>query len=409
MLNNYLRKFAIENNGPTITNGYLQFNAQMQDAGKNLPYVFIFPDIGASTIYATWNQQNSNNYLKQLDAYGNYETTDKWKCREVQNNFTKIWYPFEKSGDALACWSDIAKTVIDTDKLSNNPKSVVTKTDEKITGFCNPVEAGKEPYDVLVRALYTLGYREDSNQFVVNYDFRRILKDIYRVLNYVNTKASNRPVIFISHGLGSLIANYCIQNNPGLNLKAYVTFGPTIGGIPKALKTLVSGETSLPQGKVIRSTSKAYDGLYLMLPISDLYSTDLFMVSSKSYNKDSVVPFVSSVFGDNIPDMEKISQFIRTASKAPPMGVKTFILGGTGFATESNYIYNYNDYDNPKIVSRFNGDGTVPIDLVQELFNKWSLNNFNIKFKFYNADHVTLLMKYEPIKDFIDFMLEIIG
>ena len=444
MLNNYLKQHNVNMNGPTVTNNFknytqvnnFQFDQYLGSTptslGPKKTSIFIFPDIGASSIYGIWNKSNDS-YIKQLDAYGNFEYSEKWKCKTTQQDWTKLWFPFDKTGHALSCWSQLVKMDIDkTTGLPVNSQGVITKLNDNLNDIGNPLEVAKEPYDVLLRTLSSLGYVHNSNLFIINYDFRKITSDIYRVLNSVSSRLSDNrePVIFITHGLGTLIANYCIQNG-SFNVNRMICLAPTIGGVPKALRVLVSGDTVLNSNydqkslsRTLRMTTMNYDGLYMMLPISDRYNNKLFQISKKVYGKESVPAFISAVFGSGLSgpttetggpagggggsdpeiiNLEKISEFIRKTSMDPKVPV--FILAGTGVPTESDYIYEMNSFDDPKISKGYSGDGTVPVDIVTDLYNKWSSTNPNVLLKLYtNADHIKLLMLYEPMKDLIEYL-----
>jgi hypothetical protein len=65
--------------------------------GKRRNPVIIVPDLGTSKIFAQWDRPNTLD-VKRLDAYGNFEISSRWRCREVQDKWVPLWFPDETTG-----------------------------------------------------------------------------------------------------------------------------------------------------------------------------------------------------------------------------------------------------------------------------------------------------------------------
>lgn len=406
LLSNLLRKLKMEIQYPTISNGQqfgTQYNSQMnpQNMGKNLSPIIIIPTIGASKIYAKWNK-NGTKYVKKLDAYGNFEEAQKWKCKDLQETWTQIWPPSTQiDGLAEYCWVQNATV--------NEPGVTTTINNPGILDF------GTNAYDNLIKSLVSTGYVVGSTLFGFNYDFRTL--DINNIATSLTAlieklaRGSNKRVILVGHGLGSMIVNNVLVNrNPMWKdsfVNCFVSISGSFGGAPKALRTLISGEyrPDPNEGKLIRNASANYAGLYWMLPNPTVYGTVYPLILNKSMNVGdipNIIKQVSPVILNNESMYETFMQVNNSASlsgalKSP--GVKTFVLVGTNIPTE--IAYSYVEYtDNPYQTVIQSGDGSIP-DASLRVPYKWADTTVKI---YDSAEHVKIMSMYEPVKDFLNIV-----
>ncbi len=404
--NQYPAYIASKPFGPIDTSNTYRGITQVNAGAKRVP-IIIVPSIGASKIYAKWSK-NGSDYVKKLDAYGNFETSDRWKCKDIQDTWTNLWFPKGTNGLVEYCWSVNAKIDTSNGYLSNGQGVDTTINEIGQLDFM-------PGYDTLIKSFVDIGYVPGSTLYGLNYDFRKITTDV-QVFNssLQNLITSlNGPCIIIGHGLGACVANQFLANmNQGFKdskIKAFVSIAGTFGGVPKALKTLMSGDyiANKQESKLIRNTTLNYDGLHLMLPNPTVYK-DFQIVSHNSYHyKTTDIPLLAKKVGSTVP-YEIIANFNNNTLRAP--GVLSYVMAGTGLYTESNYIYS-NLLDDPLTTFKnFSGDGTVP-EFASKYPLEWAKKQKNpvIYRSYENAEHLTILSMYEPVSDLLKVVSDLNG
>lgn len=430
-----LRRNRVFNNQPTLTNGnaipnFIRTNpnqvrnpqakgldnglTQISTGPSRVP-IIIIPDIGASLIMGMWNRNNTE-YVKQLDAYGNFESGSMWKCKDIQNTWTKLWFPDKKDGLSEYCWSSVARMDVDKQGIPINASGVqsmvpdISSSDSGLN-FVDSSGTGKSPYSMLIKSLMSIGYEPGSTLFGAHYDFRNVIHDIQRlismIVNLINIKQSK--AIIIGHGFGAVIASNILQQINQVwvrdNIKAFIPICGTWGGVPKALRVYLSGDKmqSREEAKLVRDTSFNYDGLVMMLPSPLMYdSTTILKLDTTTLSSNKVPDIIKSV-GSSI-NYDAIAEFNRVSLLEPPVSV--FMMGGTGLQTESSFKYPMGSFDDPLYVySEYIGDGTVPEITLRKIRSKWSQKSNTMLKLYQNAEHIQILSTYEPIKDLLDFIV----
>jgi hypothetical protein len=418
-LADYLRRLKMERNEPTLYNGLQKpaytlsrpypndisksfYGYTQISAGRDMTPVIIIPTIGASKIYAKWSKQNGLS-VKKLDSYGNFETTDKWNCKDTQNEWTKIWSPQQNvQGLVEYCWSENAKITVTQNGYLDNTAGTST-----IVNDIGQLDFESSYYDTLIKALYAIGYVEGSTLFGANYDHRKVSSDSNYFVNSLKSLIDSlgTSVILLGHGFGACVANNFLnsvnQQWRQNKIKTFISVSGTYTGCPKALRVLMSGE-SLPnsqESKIIRDTTLNYDSLYLMTPNSMLYANTTLVVKNKNNITGSNIPYISQRIGSvsySVPYVETYKKKMLADS-----GIPTFSLVGTGINTESSYVYS--DFlDNPiQISKKYNGDGTVPDFSLLYPLNYWSKVSSRV---YNNAEHTQILSMFEPIRDILEIV-----
>lgn len=417
----FVKKESFENNGlnvdfkgsyPLFINFYpihldndpnLKYILQKLKIGSymnrsNLCPVFIAPTIGASEIYAKWSLgSNSTHFLKTLDSTKNFNSTDKWSCKDVQDTYTKIWFPFN-SIDGLSeyCWSFNTKVVFNNNKFTN-VEGVETITDN--IGSLNFYNG----YSSLINGLIYLGYLKGTNLFGLPYDFRlmdvNIITEIWASSIENTVRYNNKRAILIGHGLGCLLINYLLNKKGHAWSYAYIeTFisisGP-YAGCPKALKVLINGDNIMDKNHTIYNTIKTFSGLYWMMP-TPTYNESIVYKNSVGYD---VITFLnySGLINQYNSTMSLLSKL-----NAPQ--VPTYIIYGHNVKTESCY---YLDSASDIIQSEYvDGDGTVTLESLT--VPKYWHQNEPIYVKGYDsAEHTLILSMSEPIADILKVIYDL--
>jgi lecithin-cholesterol acyltransferase len=427
----------------------LRYQNLMARGNQSSP-IFLVPEIGSSKIYARWNRTGTQ-AVRKLDAYGNFETKEKWSCKEVQDTWTSIWFPESQTGLPLYCWKDNASIKFDNEDKNIGPLAInasgVSTSTESI-GSISFEPSGSDTglglggnYGSLIKSFQSLGYVLGTSLFGVPYDFRKIcssdeMENFMR--SFINTiersvSYNNKKAVLIGHGLGAVLINYVLtfvnQDWKDLYIAGFISVGGSFGGCPKALRVLLSGEISQDKTEqnIIRDTTMNFTGLQWMLPIKEVYGDKPLIFYKESSYTAKDIPELLKIAGTMVgsPDAANIYENIVSdvairSIKAPH--VNTYILGGINVKTESNYnfkdslinepIKNYPyyrvntpNYTNADFPSDFNGDGTIP-KFVLEFPLSWSkIQKHPVNFKFYdNATHDNILLKYESVKDILDLV-----
>lgn len=429
----------LSKNIPTKANG-LQFGIFEEDGQKNigskLAPIILIPGLGSSKIFARWNKQNTKS-VKVDDAYGNFDTSEKWSCKQTQVDWTSIWFPKDTDPLAMACWVNNVKVNYDNGTINNNEGLSTIVPDMGAMIFESP------EMTTLINGLVALGYVPGSSLFGASYDFRKICSDISLfqasfVSLVENTVILNgSKAIIISHDLGSTVINYVLASLDKAWKDKYIQcsimFSPVIGGLPKSLRTILSGDnipTENKQNSYIRDASMNFAGLQLMLPAPEVFGQrPLLKYRQVDYTASDISQLLNICSSTlNIKDTatiyDKLVRPFQIKSLEAPH-VPVYVLAGINLDTESNYLYNDTLIDRPNkntpyyksnlpyeteytFPSMYNGDGSVP-KFILEYPKTWSDKQTEpVFFKFYErAEHVKILSMSEPVTDVLEIVKEI--
>jgi hypothetical protein len=394
----------------------------------NLPPVVLVPGLGASKIYARWNKNgiDTNGTAKFLDGAGVFETSSEWNCRTLQSDFIPLWEPNDYEGAAKYCWANNLHVNYDsqTGEVVNAP-GVTTYVGQ---GW----DLATNCYHDFIKSFEAAGYQKDANLYCAQYDFRRICGSILReylmeLQALIETAASKNGgrVVLIGHDLGSQIANYFLVQMPkewkDAYIKEFVIVSGTFGGVPKALRTLLSGTGE----QLERETYRHFCGLLWMLPCPMIYG-DLPLVRFRNidYTAKNIEQLLRLArYNDTYELYSKHIHSLQVKSMQAP-GVPVSIYSGNEVPTESNYVYGASLTDSPEMEepvqdnelgerrgeiypSNFNGDGTSP-KFVLEHPVQWSrYQREPVRYFFYNwVSHEKVLSRKDSVMDILGGILE---
>lgn len=452
-LNSVIRKLRYTNNYPTLFNGFQQGiltsgQGQLNIGKKKCPIVII-PDIGASKIFAIWSKK-TDQFVNKLDSSGRFETAQPWKCRDLQETWTKLWFPTDNSDLSQFCWKENIKMVYDGKGGVENVEGVQT-----MTSGMGKLDFETNIYDTLINGLQSLGYVNDSTLFGASYDFRKIFNvDDFAEYSVSLTNLIERSVgmnggrkaILIGHGLGSVVANLVLVN---LNkqwkdqyIECFMSINGSFGGNPKALRVFMSGENlpSREESKIIRNASINFTGLQMLLPRVEIYGNLPLVYHQEivytAQNIRVLLEKVGKMLGTDGKDCVNVynnvvNSMAMKSLEAP--GVVVYAFMGDNLDTESSYNYgsslidnptkiipyydvnkpnysNFNGYNNvsgDKKMSSFSGDGTNPKFAMSYILGWTKFQNEPVHYKFYDkGEHVKILMMENPMKDLLNIVKE---
>ncbi len=396
------------------------------------PIIFV-PGLGTTDIIAKWNKSNSKN-IKSVKG-SEFQESEKWSCRQIQNNWTDLWFPEADLNKKVSqyCWEDNIR-------VEYNPKNNTVVNSEGVTtvvkDFGSTTFQPNSYLNTWLSAVKVMGYREGDNLFGAAYDFRKICS-VDELEQYVNSlkqliersvRLNGKPVILVGHSLGSNLANFFLVNQSkewkDTYINSFASFSGAFGGCPKALRTVLSGVdvTNKMEKELLRNVTRNFTGLQWMLPVPGLYNDiPLVHLNNISYPANRIPELLSMVSKEASDIYTNVVLPIQMASlRAPEVPVYTF--SGTNLMTESSYKYTNSLTDNPAknhpyyqmnqafannydYPEEFNGDGTVPHFALQYPLSWTSQQREPIVYRFYNrAEHKDILNIEQPVKDFISII-----
>jgi len=373
-----------------------------------------------------------------LDAYGNFNTTEKWSCREVQPNFVPIWFPNETTGLNQTCWSDNTSVHLGQDSAGNglirNAEGLTSTTTE---GPTQNYETSA--YDVLLKAFNAMGYVYGSSLFCTSYDFRlicspdKLAEFSLFMTNLIenSVRANGRRAVLVCHGLGCVLMNFLLANAPqewkDTFIESFVMFSASFGGCPKALRVLLSGEAlpSKNEQRIIRDTTTNFTGLQWMLPRPEIYgSQNLVQYRQANYTAYDIPKLLETGLGPETAEIFKsVVTPINTKSLEAP-GVRVYVLAGINVQTESSYVYsdlnsdpvkNYPFYKSDQanqqqatFPDNYSGDGTMPRAALEYPLKWAAVQKEPVHFRFYDGyEHTLILSKSESVKDLLEVIKQL--
>ena len=404
--------------------------------GPSLNPVILVPGLGISKIEGIWNKDSGGD-VKSLDLYKNFETSEKWSCRTVQQNWSTLWFPYnpldqipETANLSNYCWAE--NVVVGYDK------KIITDADGVYTRVPNfgSVDFTDSSYmNAMIKALEAIGYVQGSTLFAAGYDFRKIassdILDLYckefqgLVENMVHHNQGQKAFL-VGHSLGSCLTNYFLATRPkkwkDTYVKAFVTISGGFGGCPKALRTLLSGTdvTNKNEQNLLRLVTKNYTGMQWLLPSPKIYG-DMPLVTYKQMKftaKDIPNLLKSAGYVDSAEIYTNVVLPVQNKSMEPP-NVTTYVFAGDNVQTESSYLYrntltedpiknypSYNTnlpYNNQFDYARnFNGDGTMPKFALQYPLHWSNSQKEPVYYRFYpQMEHKNILDLKDPIRDLL--------
>jgi hypothetical protein len=415
-----IQKLKLNNSSP-IWNGIYKPGSSSRNLenSKKLPVIILVPGLGASPLYARWNK-SSGSSVQTVDGSGNFQSSDAWSCKQVQDAWVQIWPP-DIDGLESYCWADNTKVITRENKIVNS-SGVNTATQE----FGSVEFANDEYMATMIEVLEAVGYQQGNNLFAACYDFRKIGDPIeidawclsLTKLIEQHTYLQENPAIIIGHDLGAVISNYFLVNAmqewKDRFIDKFISISGTFGGCPKALRAVLSGVSTPGNTHNFNSVIKTSSGLSLMLPNPKIYGDNQMIQFNQLTYSSRDIPKLIETVSEEAAKIMKISEKVRDISMKAP-GVEVHILAGSDLDTESSYKYNMSLVNEPEknapfyqlelpfnqkfnYPDRFTGDGTMP-KFALEYPIWWSKSQQQpVYFQFFTgAEHTKILSTFEPI------------
>jgi hypothetical protein len=354
----FIQRLKLNNSLP-IWNGVYTKGSGSRDLfeSKKLPPIIIVPGLGASPLFARWNKTTGGT-VQTVDATGNFQQSDAWSCKQVQDSWVQIWPP-NSDGLNSYCWADNTKVIAKDGKIVN--ASGVNTT---IQEFGSLEFANDDYMTTLIDSLESVGYQQGINLFGASYDFRKIGDPIeidawclsLTKLIEQNCSIQENSAIIIGHDLGSVIANYflvgAMQDWKNRFINKFISVSGTFGGCPKALRAVLSGVATPGNSSNFNNAIRNCSGLSLMLPNPKIYGDSPLIEFNKiTYTSNDIPKLINSVSND-AAEILKISEKVRNKSMNAP-GVEVHILAGTDLDTESSYKYSMSLVNEPEKMHHF--------------------------------------------------------
>ncbi len=413
-----IQKLKLNNSIP-MPNGIFKKGSGSRNLlmSKKLPPIIIVPGLGASPLYARWNKPSSGN-VQTIDSSDNFQESDAWSCKQVQDSWVQIWPPTTE-GLSSYCWVDNIKVVAKQNKIVNSD-GVSTAVQE----FGSLEFANEDYMTCLIEALEAVGYQKGVNLFAACYDFRKIgdpteidswCMSLTKLIEQ-NCAMQENPAIIIGHDLGAVIANYFLVNAlpewKNKFISKFISISGTFGGCPKALRTILSGNSGTTNN--FNEATKTSSGLSLILPNFKIYGNNpLIHFNNITYSSKDIPKLVETV-SEEASKILKISEKVRDISMNAP-GVEVHILAGSDVDTESSYKYTMSLVNEPEkdipfyqlelpfsqkfnYPDQFQGDGTMP-NFALEYPISWSKSQSQpVYFRFFTGmEHTKILSSFESV------------
>ncbi len=244
-------------------------------------------------------------------------------------------------------------------------------------------------FNGLISQFSSLGYMEDTDLFVVPYDWRldirtssNILKD---KIDSVKNQTGSSKVDIVAHSMGGLLTKQYIINNDSSSINKIVFVGTPHLGAPKATKTLLLGDSLLAVPGLSAERIK-YIGQN-MLSIYELLPSRNYIEQNGRYYFDEEQQILF--------DYDQTKQFLTDSGLSPILlqsadnfhsstmddfnvsGIDAYNINGCNIPTITTIVKRGTDEYS---VSMMAGDGTVPLGSSRAI----DLNNSR---QFYFNDH----------------------
>lgn len=314
------------------------------------------------------------------------------------NNNMKNIILFPGQGDYILTQNNSQVWPINIQNIDNN---------ESATVYAN----NKGHFNTVTTLLENLNYKEGDKLNTITYDFRNInFQEIIKQFK----QFINGDTVIIAYDFGAVIANICINilqkmkdNINHSKISKLLLICPTIGGVPMTLRDYFSGNNV-----VNPSIIQNYHSVLLSMPNKQLYDDlPIAIYNSISYNAKDI--HVLMDYENKPSKLFKELQYYQHLS-IENSHINTIIITNDQYNTPVSYNFRnnlkqspekYNGVNNNQIPLtdihnngkveglQANGDGVVPISVINKLYEKWGANCKIELIK--DKDHFTILKSYE--------------
>jgi hypothetical protein len=415
----------------------------------------------------------------------NIET--KWEefpnCNILQRSTGLLWAsnnPFPGS----TCFMDLMKTEYDKDNntLKTNKNIKINVKKEKI-GDVNSTSCLNDSFPnclgskgvygkYLFKSLTETGYKHGIDLYSAGYDFRLVpfgnaldyntyseennhVGKYFLELMHIIEKAYNykkKKVVLIGHSTGCKLICLFINmfrkfSEEGLieknwvdkHIKNTIMISPAFDGSPKALKSILSGDSfGLPVGKnqYKKKSIRYFASLIFNIPLlKQSYDKGIFVkVNDRKYEvgynneigtESEMIKFLNNIaiYDKDFEDVVKMyeNMLIAKILSFEDIKLKTYIIAGDNCNTPNHFAYDNIEFSNdPNHVNKVKGDGTIPLNTIELILNNFSfmINGDEYKInkwknveckKFISKNDKNLHTKLLKKKELHDYIINIVS
>ncbi|KAJ7966504.1 lecithin-cholesterol acyltransferase-like 1 [Quillaja saponaria] len=324
-------------------------------------------------------------------------------CKRREGKWFRLWF------DLSVLLAPLAKCFVDRMTLYYNPvvddyhnaPGVQTRVSHfgstQSLLYLNPSLTLKhltEYMAPLVDALEGIGYVDGKNLFGAPYDFRyglaaeghpsqvgtKFLQDLKELIEEASNSNGGKPVILLTHSLGSHFALQLLNRNPptwrSKFIKHFVALSAPWGGSMEATLTFASGYSlGVPfvNPLVVRDEQRSSESNLWLLPNPKIFghSKPIVVTQSTNYSAYDIPQFLIDIgFPQGVyPYETRILPLIQNIT-APKVPVTCIV--GKGVKTPETLFYWESNFDKQPEILYGDGDGTVNMRSLLALESLWA-------------------------------------
>lgn len=372
-----------------------------------------------------------------LEAKLDKEDTPAWYCFKKWDKFFRLWLSLPELL-VQDCWFDNLK--VEYNASSNdyyNPQGVETRAADfggvggidyldRWFGFPVPLTGY---YHSLIASLEKVGYRVGDNLFGAPYDWRvpttdhelteqKFYANFKALVESARAKNGGKKVQIVTHSMGgpTALRFFNLQTQAWLdeNIASFLPIAAPWSGSPKALRAVLSGDdfglnalgTSLINLDKVKDVARKAGGIIYLVPDPEFYTAGEVFVEGPGgkYTANQFGQLFEAINAPTAATIHARTKNILNFMRAPRTA--THCIYGYGLPTEHFYNYTEGWDKQPVIVSDNNGDGTVPLESLQEC-KKWGTEQTQ------SVDHVEFdLVGHSAIledQDVFDYIISVVA
>lgn len=254
----------------------------------------------------------------------------------------------------------------------------------------------------LIKSLGKIGYINGKNLFGAPYDFRyalaaqghpshiasKFLSDLKSLIESASVSNGGKPVILLSHSLGSLFALHLLDRAPipwrKKYIKHFIALSAPWGGTVDEMITFISGNTlgvPLVDPLLVREEQRSSASNLWLLPSPAVFDKNkpLVITPRGSYSSSNISVFLRDIgFSEGVRPYE--TRVLPLVERLPAPEVPVTCVCGSGVKTPETVVCGADGLDEVVEVVYGNGDGTVNMVSLLALKSTWGgLGNQSIK------------------------------
>lgn len=276
----------------------------------------------------------------------------------------------------------------------------------------------------LIDSLKEIGYEDGHNLFGAPYDFRyglsaeghpsqvgtRYLQDLGQLIEAASAANGGKPVILLSHSLGSLFALQLLVRNPlawrRKYIKHLVTLSAPWAGTVQEMLTFASGYTlgiPIVDPLLVRDEQRSSESNLWLLPSPAVFGKKtLVMAQNKTYSAYDIPQFLKDI-GYNEGVIPYKTRILPMTERLKEPGVPVTCMVGTGIQTPEVLFYGTEGFDVQPEMVYGDGDGTVNMISLLALESEWADSARRVLkvIKLPGVSHASILKDSAALKDII--------